>query len=155
LREWQVTLRTPDGDVTLGFVESTGLADPLLRPTVIDQLLELAKENAHYYVSVSLQEVLSPEGEDMSDRQLFVILARSRRHGFVVGYLLGELDLGEESALAVLGLWPPEFYELAARDGEAHLRLLLSILTEPEEWETVDLAIPAEEGGSEALDEKA
>lgn len=143
LKEWHVVLRTKDGNVALDFVDTTEIAQQILRPTIIDELLEYVNNRDNYYVSTSVVEVTSPDGEDYTDKQIYVLLAKSKRHGVAIGYLFGEFEIGDKVGLMILGLWPKEFSNIVKNDREAHLRALASILVGAEEWEAVDLAIPA------------
>jgi len=144
LKEWHVVLRTRDGNVTLDFIDTSEMADQVLRPTIIDSLLESAGTRENYYVSTSIVNVKTPDGEDYTDRQIYVLLAKSKVQGVTIGYLLGEVDIGGNEGLIILGLWPKEFINIVKNDSEAHLRALASILLSPEDWEAVDLAIPSE-----------
>ncbi|RLF24592.1 MAG: hypothetical protein DRN15_02765 [Thermoprotei archaeon] len=140
--EWKVVLRSREGSVDFNFTEVLDTMNKPLKFSVIDKILDNARAHEHYVVSTSVEKITSPEGEDMTDRQIYVILARAK-NGAVLGYLLGEVELeSDETLLLILGLWPEEFVEASQRDSDLPLRALASILLNPELWECVDLAVP-------------
>ncbi|MCD6510039.1 MAG: hypothetical protein J7L11_06610 [Thermoprotei archaeon] len=139
---WRVILRGEKGNVTFDFADTTNITQQLLRLSLIDKLLENARAYNNYRLSMAIESITSPDGEDMTNRQMYVLLAKSKQYGVSLGYLLGELDIEGESALAIVGLWPSEFVDLLQRNEEYYLKALASIIMEPDAWESVDLVIP-------------
>lgn len=142
MKSWKVVVRGREGAVTFNFKDTTDLTTELLKLELLDQIIKNVQNCENYFISTAIEQVLSPEGEDMTDRQVYVLFARSKEFGVSVGYLLGELNLEEGNALMVLGLWPEEFADMVRKDKESYLRTLASIVLEPEAWEAVDLTMP-------------
>ncbi len=144
MRTWHIVLRSENGDVSFNFIDIIDATLQLLRTDLIDRIVDNADTYEHYNISSAISRIVSPEGEDMTDRQIYVLLAKSKEYGISVGYLLGELRVNGGTALAIIGLWPPEFAELMekSKDNKLYLRALASIVMEPNAWESVDLVFP-------------
>lgn len=142
LTAWEVTLsgETPDSEIKIAFTDASEIFENTIgvNDIFIHKLLDLIKENENYSIYTGIKKVVSPSGEDKSDRALFILVGEDK-HEVKFAILLGQVD---EKTWIIVGFWPDAFAEACKEHNEILESILQSVLFNPDNWKFIEFVVP-------------
>ena len=139
---WKVTIAGYDPKKKKGITLEMIDVDDLIEKSIIlendyfNQLKEnMKKYDEKYGTFPNIVSVLSPSGEDMTNYQFNMLLARTKE-GQPAALLLAAI---ENNQYKLMGIWPPDLANVCKNDTEMVKRLLVLFAEVPQYWETVYL----------------
>jgi len=143
-RKWNIVFEGPTPGVAENFeIEFVDAKDVLgnylgFKTTVFNELLGMINVNENYYSELTLKNITSPEKENFSDKPIVALLALDKNK-----LKFGLLLLITEEDTVIIGLWPSSFAQAIKEDENVLLGTLTALLRDPENWERVDVIMPA------------
>jgi len=140
---WNISLNETVSNITDGktieFIDVKGIYDSYVgfERSVFNELLENFNKFENYKSKNVINEVKSPEGEDLSDRPILMLVGLDK-NDLRFGMLL---YLSDEDVV-ILGLWPEQFFDAVKSDENVLIGALVAFLKAPENWKLVHLGLP-------------
>jgi len=138
---WKVTIAGYDPKKTEGITLEMIDADDIIGKQIIMEkdyfniLNENIKEYDKYGTFPNILRVISPSGEDMTNYQFTMILARTKE-GQPAAILLAAIENNQYKLMAI---WPPDLANICKDDVKTVKQLLVMLTEVPQYWETVYL----------------
>ncbi|MFX1295787.1 MAG: hypothetical protein ACFFD2_13165 [Promethearchaeota archaeon] len=119
-------------DWSLTFFDATEIFKQklVINNQFLDNLIKKIREIEYYHFIRNVRSVISPSGEDFSDKAIDIVLATSTKKKLKFGVIFGSL---KDGGLHVLAIWPEALAKAIVEDKEV-LGAFISRLIESPEW---------------------
>ena len=147
LRIWRVVLEGESlgrsDDVRLKFIDVEDIFDgyPQIEEDFINGLLENVDYYGHYKAYENIKKVLDPDNEPFPISNLYIVLGehgRGMKYGILIWH--AERDMkGIKKGFYLLAVHPRKAYRVIRESKNRFEKILTSLLTEPDEWDSVSV----------------
>ena len=105
------------------------------KDSIIETMKETFDKNEQYYIANCIAEIINPDGENYTDRGIFVLVGTKKEDNRTFAVLFGIL----KGNIVIIGVCPDYFSDLVREDNTSLDTFLISILTFPDLWKFASL----------------